>query len=131
MKAKLIILVVAVVAGLTGFWYGSYRTYVLAEKQHAWLSQWEFHDRAKTRAGLDLRLLSNLDAGKLSEARDMVEGQMSEALSQHLCPWDTEPPYSPDIRLIRDIREYRSLHPWTNDPPERAERIQNAFKLVN
>jgi diadenosine tetraphosphatase ApaH/serine/threonine PP2A family protein phosphatase len=135
MKPKLIlfVLVVVVVAGLAGFWYGSYRTYVRTEKQHSWLNQWDFHEHAKTRAWLNLRLLTNLDAGRVSETRDMLETQLSEALSQHLCPWDAEPPYlsnSPDLMLIRDIRGYRSLHPWTNDPPERAERIQNAFNMV-
>src|ERR1035441_2496854 len=113
MKPKLIlfVVVVMVVAGLAGFLYGSYRTYALTEEKYSWLSQWDFHEHAKTRARFELRLLSNLDAGRLAEARNMVETQMSEALAEHLCPWHSEPLYSPDLKLIRDIRGYRSLHP--------------------
>jgi hypothetical protein len=137
MKRKLILflvgLVVAVVAGLAGFYYGTSRTYALVTAQRDWLDQWDFHEHAKTRAGFDLRLLTNLEAGRVAEARDMVETQLGEALSQHLCPFPTEPPYiaySPDTYLIRAFRGYRSLHPWTNDPPVLAERIENALKTA-
>ncbi len=50
------------------------------------------------------------------------------------CGW-TNPPRDQfnlqEIMLIRAVRDYRLQHPWTNDEPDRAERLHKAFKLAN
>jgi hypothetical protein len=37
----------------------------------------------------------------------------------------------PEILRLRAVRDYRLQHPWTNEEPERVERLQKAFKMLD
>lgn len=133
MRSKIIIvLVAAVVAGGVGYWLGCSQT--LDRTTSYWQSEQSARWRANGnyQARICFAVLTNLHAGKASEAEAILEDHLSEGISRHISSW-TNPPrgaFNPqEISFIRAVREYRLQHPWTNDEPERAERLQKAFKL--
>ena len=135
MKSKLIVIALALGMGALGFWYGSRRTarywqdvvYNLTVKQCAL-------EEIRSRARASLRLLAQLHEGQESEVAGALERQLSVSTARLGAAWKEVPPdkaYGNDLWLIRDIRNYRSQHPWTNDPPELVQRVQSAFKLAD
>jgi len=135
MKSKLTILAVVIAAGILGFWYGRHRTVryyqdvVLKRTIHN-----SFLDETRKRAQLNLNLLMEFHDGAQPQIQETLERQLSVAAGALGAEWRNTPPqetYGNDLFLIRDIRNYRSQHPRTNDPPELADRIQTAFRLTD
>src|SRR6266480_2478073 len=121
MKSKIImVLVAALVAGGIGYWFGCFQTSVRTTRY------WQSDESARCRANgnyqarICFAALTNLHAGKTSEAEALLEDHLSEGISRHISSW-TDPPrdmFSPqEISFIRAVRDYRLQHPWTNDEP--------------
>ena len=141
MKQKITVFVVAVLAGGLGYWAGSYRVSVRVRQ---WWERWEPHSvidqetrwrrNGEHQAFICLGALTNLHAGKGSEAEAILENYLSEGIARHVSStWTNDPRYQSsyqNIALIRAVRNYRQQHPWTNDEPERVESLQKAFKLA-
>ena len=135
MKSKLTILAVVMAAGIVGFWYGRHRT---ARYYQEVVLQLTVRNRAldetRKRAQLSLHLLTELHGGAQSQVEEALERQLSVAAAGLGAAWKETPPenaYGNDLWLIRDIRNYRSQHPWTNDPPQLVDRVLAAFKLAD
>ena len=126
-------LAAAILAGGIGYWFGSYRMYERCER--FWVTDQDARWRAngKHQAFICLSALTNLHASKESEAEAILENYLSEGVARHVSSW-TNPPRDQfslqEIMLLRAVRDYRLQHPWTNDEPERVERLQKAFKLA-
>jgi hypothetical protein len=105
-----------------------------------WLGKWttdteaQWHRNGRHQAFICLGALTNLHAGKESEAEAILENYLSEGIARHVSSTWTNPPRgqfdSLDVRFIRQVRDYRFQHPWTNDEREIAEHLQKAFKLA-
>ncbi len=134
MRSKaIIVLVVAILAGGAGYWVGCYRTYQWWEAYWAKDTEAQWRRNGEHQASICLTALTNLHAGRQSEAEAVLENYLSEGVARHISSW-TNPPRDQfslkEIMLIRAVRDYRLQHPWTNDDPERVERLQKAFKLA-
>ena len=134
MKSKLIILAVVLIAAAGGYWFGSYRTAQIWN--HIVEGQLRSHGQTETkyRAQKNLKLLNYLHEGKQSEAIKILERQLDVAVIRCAASWNSAPQNErdgSDIWIIRDTRDYRSRHPWTNDNPEIFENVQKTFKLAD
>jgi hypothetical protein len=88
------------------------------------------HAANLNRAKVNLRILSLLHDGEQSQATALLERQLDVALIQcaAYCKAVSPPELAgDDIWTIREARDYRSQHPWTNDPVT-AEHVQGVFR---
>ncbi len=139
MKAKLTIaLVVAAVAGGLAYWFG-YRQGALTYSMR--LSRY-YHDDGVDRwrdngchqAEICLWALTNLNAGKQAQATAVLEQHLSEGVGRLVS--GLKVPQGAQfnthrIWLLREARDYRLQHPWTNEEPERVELLEKAFKMLD
>jgi len=133
-KSKLIIAAIIAAAALCGFSLGSYRTRQVWEEIAQQQSESQTRNANAIRAAQAVRALSYLAEGKQSEARDALEHQLDLGLTgvvEYDSLFSSPERVTLDIRVIRQARDYRSQHPWTNDRPELVERVQKAFKWAN
>ena len=89
------------------------------------------HTENLNRAKLNLQLLTYLHDGKQSEAREHLERQLDVALIQCAAYCKTVPPpelFGSDVMTIREARDYRSRHPWTNRQPTTAQGVLDVFE---
>lgn len=130
-KSTLVITAAVLLAASAGFWLGSYCT------AQTWnhILEGKIHDAAHTanlnRATTNLRLLTYLHEGKQSEASDLLERQLDVALVQCAAYCKTAPPpelVGADIMTIREARDYRYGHPWSNGQPITAQGVLDAFQ---
>jgi hypothetical protein len=132
MKLRVIILVLAVfVSGVAGYLFGYYNGWMRSHRY--WMTEAPNRWRAngKHQAYICLGALTNLSAGKESEAETILQNYLSEGVGRYVSGLTNAPRDElgdREITLIRMVRDYRLQHPWTNDEPERAERLQEAFK---
>jgi hypothetical protein len=130
MKSKLIITALIIVAGLGGFWFGNFRTAAIWRGYLVTQLYGDAHRDALNRAKVNLQLLIYLHDGEQSKATDLLERQLDVALCSCAAHCKTVPPpelVGDDIWTIRQARDYRSRHPWTNDPV-RAEYLKSIFE---
>ena len=135
MRSKIIIvLVVGILAGGLGYGFGCYRTFTHLNKYWHSDQQDRWRANGKHQAFICLTALTNLHAGKESEAEAILENYLSEGVGRHVSSWK-DPPRDQftlqEIVFIRAVRDYRLEHPWTNDEPEQVERLQKAFRLAD
>jgi len=135
MSAKLLMSVVTTVAAVLGFWCGSHRT--ARYYQDVVVGQALRNrglEETRIRAQMNLKLLNELQEGQRAQAKETLERQLSVAVAGLGATWRNAPSndiYWNDIFLIRDVHNYRSRYPWTNDPPQLLESIEAAYTLTD
>jgi hypothetical protein len=86
------------------------------------------------RVRVDTQVLKHLAGGRQSEAREVLEVQLDFALIQLVRYEQTYCPAARDgieLGVVREAREYRAEHPWTNARPDVVDRVQKAFKWAD
>jgi hypothetical protein len=139
MKSKLTIaLIVAAIAGGLAYWLG-YRQgavtyYTRLSQYHHDLEEDRWRRNGCHQAWICLGALTNLNAGKQAQAGAVLEQHLNEGVCRLASSWETPQGDQfdmPQILLLRAARDYRLQHPWTNEGPERVERLEKAFKMLD
>ena len=139
MKAKLIIaLVVVVFTGGLAYWLGYRQGTVACSTRFAQYYHDDGQDRWRRngyyQARICLGALTNLYAGNQPQATALLEEHLSEGISRLVSSWSNPQGGQFDfhqILLLQEARDHRLQHPWTNDDPERVERLEKAFKMLD
>src|SRR5882724_759549 len=135
MSSKLtILLVVAALTGGLAYWLGYRQGTIACDERSSQFYQKDEEDHWREngyhQARICLSALTNLNAGKQAEAGAILEQHLSEGIGRLVSTWEN--PHgdqfsTPQILLLRRARDYRLQHPWTNDEPERVERLEKAL----
>ena len=128
MKSKVLLLVVAVVALVGGFFLGRWHT----------AASWNrfFEHYVYRRDSLDIqrftRVLTYFRDGKQDDALMVLETHLDGSIITFVT-YDRVPPAQREEfvpRAIAVAREYRSQHPWKSSNGEVAESVQKILETV-
>jgi hypothetical protein len=134
LKSKLLTATAVIAAAVGGFWFGQFRTTgtwhrVLESEIESCLSL-QYRSRAQT----TLRVLTYTHNGQQSNANDVLERELDQLLGNLGILCEAVPPQQRNpfvLRAIREARDYRLQHPWTNSVPSDAKRVREVLHLAD
>jgi hypothetical protein len=139
MKTKLsVVLVVLALTGGLAYWFGYIRAstacYMRLSRYYEDQQQDRWRDNGCHQAKICLSALTNLNAGKQAQAGAILEQHLIEGVGRLVSTWENPRGDQFSVRqilLLRAARDYRLQHPWTNEEPDRVDRLEKAFKMLD
>lgn len=125
MRRMAIFSTVIVAVGVAGFFLGRLTT---ARAWNRYMEHFIYMDES-VEARQATQVLKYLHRGNQHKARELLEIKLDSALVTFMTLSSNTVPDSAQ-RAIREARDYRRQHPWTNSEPTVAATVQSVFQLV-